>query len=306
MSKRYKDNSEKSLFEYVNSKEGKENVGKKKVREFEKEIRVKRRRRYEKDKKRRNGVRLICAIVLMCCLTYGIIYFLETKNIQKETQDLLNTVNVENYVDYSEIGLDDKANETERMLKIRELNLQYPDLKAWIEIKDTNINYPVMQGDDNNFYMKHDYKKDYSRWGSLFLDKSFDWNIPSSNLLIYGHNFSDGVMLSDLLKYKDKSFFESHPTIKFTTTEEDAEYEIIAVFYSRVYYKSEINVFRYYYFVNAETEFEYNEFVENAKKVSIYDTGKTAEYGDQLLTLSTCEYSQEDGRFAVVARKKNK
>ena len=72
---------------------------------------------------------------------------------------------------------------------------------------------------------------------------------------------------------------------------------------SRVFYKSEQNVFRYYYFVNAETEEEYNNFVEESKKASIYDTGKTATYGEQLLTLSTCEYSQENGRFAIVAKK---
>lgn len=84
---------------------------------------------------------------------------------------------------------------------------------------------------------------------------------------------------------------------------ENMYHEILSVFYSRVYYKSEQNVFRYYYFVNANNEEEYNDYVYNAKKVSIYNTGVTANYGDQLLTLSTCEYSQEDGRFAVVCKK---
>ena len=111
-------------------------------------------------------------------------------------------------------------------------------------------------------------------------------------------------MFSDLLDYKSEELYKEHSTIKFTTEQEDVEYEIIAVFLSRVYYKSEKNVFRYYYFVNAENEEEYNNYVENAKKASLYDTGKTAQYGDQLLTLSTCEYSQDDGRFVVVARKK--
>ena len=85
--------------------------------------------------------------------------------------------------------------------------------------------------------------------------------------------------------------------------EEDAEYEIISVFYSRVYYKSETGVFRYYYFVDAENEEEFNDFIKNCKKVTMHDIETTAEYGDSLITLSTCEYSQEDGRFAVVAKK---
>lgn len=110
-------------------------------------------------------------------------------------------------------------------------------------------------------------------------------------------------MFNELLKYNDEEYYKEHPTIRFTTNKEDAEYEIIAVFKSRVYYKSEQNVFRYYYFINAENEEEYNEYVENAKKASLYDTGKTAKYGDQLITLSTCSYHTEDGRFAIVARK---
>ena len=174
---------------------------------------------------------------------------------------------------------------------------------AWIEIEGTNINYPVMQTDNNDYYVKHNHKGEETKRGAIFLDKDFDWSIPSSNLLVYGHN-NDGTMFSELLNYKSEEFYKQHPTIKFTTEQEDVEYEIIAVFLSRVYYKSEKNVFRYYYFVNAKNEEEYNNYVENAKEASLYDTGKTAKYGEQLLTLSTCEYSQEDGRFVVVARKK--
>ena len=127
--------------------------------------------------------------------------------------------------------------------------------------------------------------------------------MPSSNLLIYGHNNKNGNMFQELLKYEDESYYKEHPIIQFTTVDEDSTYEIIAVFKSRVYYKNEQNVFRYYFFINAENEEEYNYYVEESKKASLYDTGKTAEYGDQLLTLSTCEYSQEDGRFVIVARK---
>ena len=110
-------------------------------------------------------------------------------------------------------------------------------------------------------------------------------------------------MFHNLLNYADEEYYKKHPNIRFTTAEEDATYEIIAAFRSRVYYKSEQDVFRYYYFVNPESKEEYDEFVENAKEASLYDTGKTAEYGDQLITLSTCSYHTEDGRFAVVGRK---
>ena len=193
---------------------------------------------------------------------------------------------------------------TERMLKVKKLQEENAEIVGWLEISGTKINYPVLQGTDNEYYMTHNYKKQKSKNGSIFLNKDYDWTIPSSNLLIYGHNSGNGTMFQELLKYVDENFYKKHPIIRFTTAEEDAEYEIISVFKSRVYYKSEENVFRYYYFVNAESEGEYNEFVENAKKASLYDIEATAKYGEQLITLSTCSYHVEDGRFAVVGRKK--
>lgn len=253
---------------------------------------------FNKEKKNcRKKIRLVFIIVLIISSIYFANYFNKSKEQQQETEELLNTVVAEN-----NIVLENKENE--RITQVKALKEQYPDVVGWLEIGGTNINYPVMQGTDNSYYMTHDYKKKYAKSGSLFLDKDYNWSIPSSNLLIYGHNNKDGIMFQELLKYKDESFYKEHPTFKFTTPEENAEYEIISAFLSRVYYKSEKNVFRYYYFVHAENEQQYEDYVLNAKKAALYYTGKSAEYGEQLITLSTCEYSQEDGRFVVVAKKK--
>ena len=114
----------------------------------------------------------------------------------------------------------------------------------------------------------------------------------------------NGEMFQDLLNYSSKTYYEEHPIIRFTTANEDAEYEIMSAFKSRVYYKSEENVFRYYNFLDAETEEEYNNFVTNAKTSSLYDTGISAQYKDPLITLITCSYHVQDGRFVVIGRKK--
>lgn len=251
----------------------------------------------EEKKNYRKKIRKIFKLLLLISIIYIIFHFGNSKNKQEETENLLNTAAVENRVQTVE-------QQNEKIVQVKSLKEQYPDVIGWLEIEGTNINYPVMQGTDNSYYMTHDYKKEKTQSGSLFLDKDYNWSIPSSNLLIYGHNNKDGIMFAELLKYKDESFYKEHPTIKFTTPEEDAEYEIISAFLSRVYYKKEKNVFRYYYFVHAENEEKYSEYVSNAKKASLYETGKSAKYGEQLITLSTCEYSQEDGRFVVVARKK--
>ena len=189
------------------------------------------------------------------------------------------------------------------MLKVKELKEENQDIVGWLEIENTNINYPVLQGKDNEYYMTHNYKKQKSKNGSIFLDKDYDWNIKGNNLLMYGHNLNNGTMFQELLKYEKESFYKEHPVIRFTTEKEDSNYEIISVIKTRVYYKNEENVFRYYFFINPKSEKEYNEFITNAKKESLYEINKTASYGDELITLSTCSYHVKDGRFAVIGKK---
>ena len=222
------------------------------------------------------------------------------ENQVKETNETTEEANIT-----TQENIEETINQqTERILKVQKLQEENSDIVGWLEIEGTSINYPVLQGTDNEYYMTHNYKKQKSKNGSIFLTKDYDWSIPSSNLLIYGHNLNNGTMFQELLKYEKEEFYKEHPIIRFTTNKEDVEYEIISVFKSRVYYKTEKNVFRYYFFVNANSEVEYNEFVQNAKKASLYDIDKTAQFGDQLITLSTCSYHVEDGRFAVVGRKK--
>ena len=242
-------------------------------------------------------VLLLLIIIFIFCIGYICFYFYSTNKNKKDNTDILNEIEI----DTTQVT----EEKTEKMLKLEELQKENNEIIGWLEIEDTNINYPVLQTNDNEFYLTHNYKKEKATGGSLFLDKDFDLVNGSSNYLIYGHRNKQGLMFEDLMKYTKEDFYKEHTKIKFTTNKEDSIYEIMALFYSRVYYKSEQNVFRYYYFVNANSEQEYNDFVNNSKKVSIYDTGVNANYGDQLLTLSTCEYSQEDGRFVVVAKKIN-
>lgn len=257
-------------------------------------------------------------IILIIINILSILYIIEFLSLKKEAQEqsnLLNNYKNENIDNYQKQNINsnetneivneskEQIAETERMTQLKEIQEINSDIVGWLEIPNTNINYPVLQGSDNEYYMTHNYKKEYSKNGAIFLTKDYDWTIPSSNLLIYGHNLGNGEMFQELLKYENQDYYNQHPIIRFTTTKEDAEYEIISVFKSRVYYKSEQNVFRYYYFINANTEDEYNQFINNAKQASLYNIETSAKYGDQLITLSTCSYHVEDGRFAVIGRK---
>jgi len=252
--------------------------------------------KHTKSKSKRIIIRTMLVIVFVISIAVLLLHLYNTNKEKQDNQNILENIKI----DTAEVT----EERTEKMIQLEELQKENEEIIGWLEIAETNINLPVCQAQDNSYYLTHNYKKEKATSGALFLDKDFNLDKPSTNYLIYGHRNKNGTMFEDLIKYKDEQFFKSHPTIKFTTTKEDTEYQIIAVFFSRVYYKDEQNVFRYYQFVNAESETEYNEYISNCKKASIYDTGATAEYGEQLLTLSTCEYSQEDGRFAVVAKKK--
>lgn len=246
----------------------------------------------------KNIILIVLVLILITCVGIIIYFTINRNKINKQNEELKNIVSND------ESASKDLNEKTERMIQLEQLKVENSDIVGWLEIPNTDISYPVLQGVDNDFYMTHNYKKEYSPEGSLFLDKDYDWNIPSSNLLIYGHNNrGTNAMFCGLLNFKDVNFYNSHKTIRFTTIDEDCEYEILSTFLSRVYYKSEKNVFRYYYFINANNKQEFDEFVANCKKASIYDTGVTAEYGDQLITLSTCDFYTQDGRLAVVARK---
>ena len=243
--------------------------------------------KHKKSSKSKHILLTLLIIIFVASITYITYYLYRMYKKARTNQNILDNIIIDN----GEVT----EEKTERMLQLEELRKQNNEIIGWLEI--------VCQAEDNDYYLTHNYKKEKENTGTLFLDKDFDLDKSSTNYLIYGHRNKQGLMFEDLMKYSKQDFYNEHPTIKFTTTKEDATYEIIAVFYSRVYYKDEKNVFRYYYFVNANNENEYNDFVNNAKKASIYDTGVTAKYGDQLLTLSTCEYSQTDGRFVVVAKK---
>ena len=193
----------------------------------------------------------------------------------------------------------------EKMLlpELAELYQQNGDLVGWISIADTNINYPVMQSvNEPYFYLKHGFDKEYSDYGCPYVQEDCDVQEPSDNLVIYGHHMSNGSMFAHLEKFKSKDFWSEHRMITFNTLTDKQEYEIVAVFRTVVYTDSP-EAFKFYRFIDAESANEFDDFIAKCKELSFYDTGVTAEYGDKLITLSTCEYSRNNSRLVVVAKR---
>ena len=177
------------------------------------------------------------------------------------------------------------------------------DLIGWITIDGTKVDFPVMQTtDDPEYYLRRDFDGEYSTGGVPFMDASSDIFLPTSNFLIYGHNMMNGTMFHDIVKYKDAEFYQEHSTIYFDTIYKGGQgtYTVIAAGYSRIK-TAEDQGFKYYQCGGITTQEEFDAYVQGVRSESSYDTGIIPEYGDQLITLSTCTNDNEDGRFYVVA-----
>ncbi len=182
-----------------------------------------------------------------------------------------------------------------------EIYPQNTDMVGWMTIPGTEVNYPVMHTpEDPEYYLHRNFKKEETKAGCLFIQSTCDVFVPSDNVTVYGHNMRDGSMFRVLEQYKEKSFWEEHKTITFDTIYEHHTYEIMAVFRTTA---TVGKGFAYHAFDFAADEQAFKNFVQKCHNRELYETGITAEYGDKLITLSTCEYSQTNGRLVVVAKR---
>ena len=245
-------------------------------------------------------VSIICFLLLVMMFSGVMIYrHFKEAHTQAEIYDSLAEI-----VEESETNESGEATEGEVVMlpEYAKLYEQNSDIVGWIRIDDTQMNYPVMQSpQEPNFYLKHGFDKAYTDYGCPYVQENCDMELPSDNIIIYGHHMNDGSMFAGLMKFKDKSFWEKHKTVSFDTLTDRQTYEVIAVFKTVVYTDSP-DSFKYYQFVNADTAEDFTAYVEKCKKLSLYETGITAEYGDKLLTLSTCENSRTYVRLVVVAK----
>ena len=247
---------------------------------------------------------LLLLIVILAISSFFIIKeFAENKketDIYDELQEIvieenpdLNTTNVDTEIEKSEGESSNKYN-LENIAKINS------DVVGWIKIENTNIDYPVMQNGD--YYLHRNIYKNYSSHGTPYLAEYCNIQY-SDNLIIYGHHMNDNSMFAQLDNYKKHSFYENHKYIKFYSYYNgktiEKTYEVAIAFKTVVYSDKG---FKYYNYTNFSDVQELNDFIENCRKLEFYNTGIDINYGDKLITLSTCEYSQKNGRIVVVAK----
>ncbi len=279
--------------------------------DFDEEMQAQIIKEMKKKERIRRCILLVCGMIAVGCLVYFGIY--EYMNIRtgRDAQSLAAAIKDEPSFVPPANSEDDKyyATLTEGPDGLPQVLYMYEDLFnqnksliGWVKIADTVIDYPVMQTVNNEYYLDHNFNQEYDKNGSIFLDAACSIYPRSTNLIIYGHHMKSGSMFGSLQSYQSESYYEDHKIIEFDTIYEEGTYEVMFVFRDRVYSQEDVN-FKYYEFIDANSEEEFYSYMDEMAAASYYDTGVVAQYGDQLLTLSTCDYQQDNGRFVVVARR---
>ena len=179
---------------------------------------------------------------------------------------------------------------------------QNPDFVGWLTIAGTQIDYPVMQSDDNGYYLNHGFDGKEDSAGIPFMDYRCDYINPTTNTIIYGHNMNNGSMFGSLSEYQDRSFYDEHRVINLDTIYEKREYQVVAVCLSEVQYQDD-PTYRYYNFINASNDGEYDAFLKTIEAKCVQGNPASIKKTDKLLTLSTCNNYTEDGRLFIVAKR---
>lgn len=195
----------------------------------------------------------------------------------------------------------DTGEERQILPEYAELYLLNNDLVGWIQVPGTPINYPVMQTPDSpNYYLRKDFEGNYDNHGSIYADEAADVFAPSDNITLYGHHMHDNTMFAPLFDYIYRSTQEANPYFYFDTLTERHTYEIVIVFRTQAILDGG---FDYHNFVNAANEAEFNAFIDECRANAIYKINKDVEYGDKLVTLSTCDFTLEEGRLVIVGKR---
>ncbi len=261
-------------------------------------------------KKERKRKILMTVCVFLCIISFGYLgaYYQVSAKSAREFEELSALKKAGAWAVNSgnkkvEVHLTDKDTPIPDILpEYKKIHQKNQKLIGWVKIDDTIIDYPVMQTVNNEYYLDHNFNQEEDRNGCIFMDYQCDVIKGCDNMILYGHHMKSGKMFGTLNKYSEESYYEEHPIIQFDTIYEKGKYQVMYVFRSKVYSEEDVT-FKYYQFINAASEMEFNSYLNEMAALSLYDTGVVASYGDKLLTLSTCDYQEKKGRFVVVAKK---
>lgn len=253
----------------------------------------------------------ISVIAIICCaVAFGELY--RQHRVQLQTEEnikglLVNTDEMDQneyneawediFAKYPNISVPDGMN-----LKYAYLYAVNQDLVGWLKIPNTNLDVQVVQSNDNEEYLKKDFYGKKSRYGCPYLDERNDAKYLNDNTIIYGHHMPDGLMFSNLDKYKTLEGYKESPIIQYDTLYQTYYFKVFAAFISNAEEAEDDGYIFNYTVPKFDGDQKFNSFIENVKKRSIFDSGVTVQPDDKLITLVTCSYEFNEARLVVMGR----
>lgn len=246
---------------------------------------------------------ILVAIIIVCLSIIGYKYYNYNKDdkLNSEIQDLQPVINEASDLDNNSSGENDGQDQSKdgdyvNSANEEELKSINSDYKMWIQIENTNINYPVVQSSDNDYYLKHNFRKESNISGTVFVESANDID-NDKNIILYGHNMRNGTMFNNITNYKEESFFNEDNKINIIMNNTLYEYEVFSVYVKNV---SEVNLA-----IGFASEDEFINYAYNEAEESLYKKDVDFSAEDNLITLVTCSYEFTDARTIVVARRCN-
>ena len=222
---------------------------------------------------RKKVITIICLVAIVFSSWKIIDYFLTYKNVEEDEKDLQETI---------------------ATTSLTELQKQYDEMIGWIQIEQTKIDYPIMQAENNEFYLTHSYEGKKLRAGSIFLDYRNDPLLNDRHSIIYGHDLRNGSMFGQLYQFGNQSFAEANRFFTIGTGNEQLQLEVFAAYETTT---------DFYYIETDFTNESFEQFIKTIKKKSVITFEENINGSDQIITLSTCvSDSSSDERFVVHAK----
>lgn len=226
-----------------------------------------------------NNILLIICIFIFCISTWKLYGYYRSYKKAKDTYSKIAKENV-------------KISKNERKIDFKKLKSQNQDIAGWIYIRGTTIDYPIVQGKDNEEYLHQDFNKKKSSSGTIFLDNNCKKDFTSDNNIIYGHHMKNGTMFAQLLKFREKSFLKKHNEIMIFTPDRTIHLKVISAYAQKAQNKIPVT------FANDKQKKAYIKKIENMSEQTI----KTSRINDShIYTFVTCSYEGEDNRTYVHA-----
>lgn len=224
----------------------------------------------------RNAIDLLILIIAVCVFCYAgyqlMQIFLANHEEKQETDKLREIADIPNNkedLEYFHVNFD-------------QLKVINEDVVGWIVVKDTEISYPIVQGDDNDYYLTHTFERKENYAGAIFMDASANADFSDMNTFIYGHNVHHGTMFAELANYVNESFYKAHPYIYLYTPNGNYQLQVFSAYVD----KADSSSYQMQ-FMSADDFARYlNEVIAKSR----YDTGVSVESSERIVTLYTCSY----------------